>query len=88
MPRFLAEHRLPYSTEAESLEFAKAMTPKAPAGFSWKLTYCDSSAHKFVCEWEAPSKEAIEEAMKANNVPFDAIYPAKVCNPAKMSFEG
>ena len=88
MPRFLAEHRLPYSTEAEFLEFAKAMTPKVPAGFSWKLTYCDFSTHKFVCEWEAPSKEAIEEAMKANNVPFDAIYPAKVFNPAKMGFEG
>jgi len=88
MPRFVAEHKLPYSTEAEFSEFAKAMTSKIPAGFSWKQTYCDFSTHKFLCEWEAPSKEGLEEAMKANSVPFDAIYSAKVFNVAKMGFEG
>ena len=87
MPRFLAEHKLPYSTEAEVLEFAKAMIPKIPAGFSWKLTYCDFSTHKFFCEWEAPSKDALGEAFKANGVPFDAIYPTKVFNATKMGFE-
>jgi len=87
MQRFLAEHKLPYSTEAEFLEFAKLMTPKIPAGFSWNLSYCDLSNHKFFCEWEASSKEALGEAFKANSVPFDAIYPAKVFRVAKMSFE-
>lgn len=87
MSRFLAEHKLPYSTEAEVLAFAKEMTPKIPAGFSWKLTYCDFSTQKFICEWEAPSKEALGEAFKANGVPFDAIYPAKLFNAAKMAFE-
>ena len=88
MPRFLAEHKLPYSTEAEVLEFAKVMTPKIPAGFSWKLTYCDFSTHKFFCEWEAPSEEGLGEAFKANNVPFDAIYPVKLFDAGKMGFEG
>lgn len=87
MPRFLAEHKLPYSTDAEFLAFAKQIAPKVPAGFSWKLTYCDFSSQKFLCEWDAPSKEALGEAFKANSVPFDAIYPAKVFNPVKMGFE-
>jgi hypothetical protein len=88
MPRFLAEHKLPYSTEAEVLAFAKQMKPKIPKGFSWKLTYCDFGSHKFFCEWDAPSKEALAQAFKENSVPFDAIYPAKVFNAGKMGFEG
>jgi len=88
MPRFLAEHTLPLSTEAEFLAFAKQMKPKVPAGFSWKMTYCDFRNHKFTCEWEAASKKALGEAFKANSVPYDAIYPVKVFNVAKMGFEG
>jgi hypothetical protein len=88
MPRFLAEHKLPLGTEAEVLAFAKQMKPKVPKGLAWKLTYCDFASRKFFCEWEAPSKEALAEAFKANSVPFDAIYPAKLFNVAKMGFEG
>jgi hypothetical protein len=87
MPRLIAEHTLPYSTEAEFLKMAKEMTPKVPKGCSWKLTYCDFDKHKFFCEWEAPSKEALGEAFKANKMPFDAIYPVKLFNVAKMGFE-
>jgi len=88
MPRFLAEHKLPFSTEAELLAFAKQMKPKVPKGFAWKLTYCDFGSHKFFCEWDAPSKEALGQAFKENNVAFEAIYPAKLFNVAKMGFEG
>lgn len=88
MPLFLAEHKLPYPTEAEFLAFAKQMKPKVPKGFTWKLTYCDFGNRRFLCEWEAASKEALAEAFKANNVPFEAIYPAKLFNAAKMRFEG
>jgi hypothetical protein len=87
MPRFIAEHTIPYSTEAEFLGMAKEMTPKIPEGFSWKLTYCDFDNHKFFCEWEAPSKEGLGEAFKVNEMPFDAIYPVKLFNVAKMGFE-
>jgi hypothetical protein len=88
MPRFIAEHTLPYSTEAEILKMAKEMKPKIPKGYTWKLTYCDFASHKFFCEWEAPSKDGLVEAFKANNFPFDAIYPVKLFNPGKMGFEG
>jgi len=88
MARFVAEHKLPLSTEAEFLAFTKQMKPKIPKGFSWKLTYCDFSNHKFICEWEAASKEGLAEAFKTNNVPFEAIYPVKLFNVAKMGFEG
>jgi hypothetical protein len=87
MPRFIAEHTLPSSTEAEFLKIAKEMRPKVPKGFSWKLTYCGFNNHKFFCEWQAPSKKALGEAFKANDFPFDAIYPVKLFNVAKMGFE-
>ena len=88
MPRFLAEHKLPYSTESEFLAFAKQRKPNVPKGFTWKLTYCDFSNHKFLCEWDAPSKEALAEAFKTNSVPYEAISPVKLFNAAKMRFEG
>lgn len=87
MPRFIAEHTLPYATEAEFLKMAKEIRPKIPKGFTWKLTYCDFANHKFFCEWQAPSKEGLGQAFKANNFPFDAIRPVKLFNTGKMGFE-
>ena len=87
MPRFIAEHTMPYSTEAEFLKMAKEMRLKIPKGYSWKLTYCDFNNHKFLCEWQAPSKEGLGEVFKANNFPFDAIRPVKLFNAGKMGFE-
>jgi hypothetical protein len=87
MPRFIAEHTLPFSTEAEFLKMAKEMKLKIPKGFSWKLTYCDFANHKFICEWQAPSKEGLGETFKTNNFPFDAIRPVKLFNAGKMGFE-
>jgi len=87
MPRFVAEHTLPLSTEAEFLKMAKEMRPKVPKGYSWKLTYCDFNNHKFFCEWQAPSKEGLAEAFKANTFPFDVIHPVILFNAGKMRFE-
>ena len=81
MPRFIAEHTLPHS-ESEFLEMAKSTAPQIPEGFTWKLTYCDFDSHKFICEWDAPSKEALDQAFKANQMPYDVIYAVKLYNVA------
>jgi len=85
LPKFMAVHTLPL-TEEQALQQAKNM-PKFPAGFNWKLTYCDFPDHKFFCEWEAPSKGALEQVLKAQNTPFEAIYPVRIFNVAKAKFE-
>jgi len=86
MPRFIAIHTLP----VEENNF-QAMVDKSiggiPKGFTWKQTYCDFANHKFFCEWEAPSKEALEEGFKAQKLPFDAVYPVKLYTVAKKKFE-
>ncbi len=83
MPRLIAVHTAPFKQE-NFKDWAKQTRPK---GFSWKLTYCDFDDNKFFCEWEAPSKEALAEAFKAQNMPFDAIYPVKLFDVAKAKFE-
>jgi hypothetical protein len=84
LPRFMAVHTLPL-TEAEAKKQAENM-PKFPAGFAWKQTYCDFAGHKFFCDWEAPSKEALAQVFKAQNMPFEAIYPVRLFDVAKAKF--
>ena len=83
MPRLIAVHTGPFTEDQFKDMARKAM----PEGFSWKLTYCDFDDNKFFCEWEAPSKEALAEAFKAQSLPFDAIYPVRLFNVAKAEFE-
>ena len=61
--------------------------PAFPPGVAWKLTYCDFADGKFFCEWEAPNKETIEQIFRAQNMPFDAIYPVRLFDFAKMALE-
>ena len=86
MPRFIAVHTAPF-TEEQMKAAIKDMPPQLPAGVSWKLTYCDFADNKFFCEWEAPNKEAIEQIFKANNMPFDAVYPVRLLDVAKAELE-
>jgi hypothetical protein len=86
MPRFIAAHTLPMD-EAQFKAMADDMVPKIPGGFTWKSTYCAFGENKFFCEWDAPSKEALEQAFKANSMPFDAIYAAKLFDVASKTMQ-
>lgn len=87
MAKFLAAHTLPGYNEEKFIAMSKQMTPAIPEGFSWKLTYCAFDQDKYFCEWEAPSKEALEQAFKQNNMPFDAVYPVKQFDVSQAKFE-
>jgi len=71
--------------EAQFMSMANDMIPKIPNGFAWKSTYCAFGDNKLICEWEAPGKEALEQAFKANNMPFDAVYAAKLFDVASKT---
>jgi len=85
MPRFIAVHTMPM-TEEQLMGIFKGTTPP-PKSLSWKQTYCDFKDGKFFCEWEAASKEAIEEYFKSVKMPFDAVYPVRLFNVAKKKFQ-
>jgi hypothetical protein len=88
MAKFIAVHSMP-GNEQELISMLKQAAPQIPKGkgFKWVESYCDFTNHKQFCNWEAPSKEALEQAFKSNKVPFDAIYPVKRLNPATMKLE-
>jgi|WetSurMetagenome_2_1015567.scaffolds.fasta_scaffold227092_1 hypothetical protein len=86
MQRFLAVHTLPFSKE-QFQSVAEKTLKTVSTGFTWKQTYCDFSNHKFFCEWEAPSQEALEKGFKANKMPFDAIYPVELYNTSAKTLE-
>jgi hypothetical protein len=89
MPRFIAVHTLPY-TEEQWDEFVKTVPERLsqlPSGVKYNLTYCGFTDGKFFCDWEAPSKETVEQIFKGMEMPYDAVYPVKLFNIAKMGFE-
>lgn len=81
MARFVAVHTLPY-TEEQRMSQLSDMLGRIPAGFTWKQTYCDFDNHKFFCEWDTPSKEALAEGFKGVDMPFEAIYAVKLLDVA------
>ncbi len=85
MAKFMAVHTLPLTKE-QTLEMAKQQ-PAMPKGLVWKQSYCDFSSHKFFCDWEAPSKEAIENYFKQVKMPYDAVYPVEIFNVAANKYE-
>ena len=89
MPRFIAVHTMPMAEEKWG-EFAKGASAKMsqlPPGVKYNLTYCGFTDGKFFCDWEAPNKEAVEQVFKGMDMPYDAVYPVRLFNAAKMAFE-
>ena len=83
MPKFIAVHTLPFNEKeflAQAKELAKLELPK---GLNWSLTYCAFGEHKFFCEWEAPTKEALKKHFKQIEIPYDAIHSVKLFDVAK-----
>lgn len=83
MPRFIAVHSLVF-TEEKMKEMAKKPLPE---GISWLRSFCGFADNKSFCEWEAPSKEAIEQVLKQVEVPFDKIYPVRLFDVATATLE-
>jgi hypothetical protein len=77
MAKFLAVHTL-QMTQEQFMSMGQEAMHKIPKGFTYKLTYCAFDEHKFFCEWDAPSKEALAQGFKTLNMPVDFIYPVKV----------
>jgi hypothetical protein len=88
MPKFIAVHTLPFSEE-QFIAQSKDLVSKSkfPKGFNWTLTQCAFGDHKFFCEWEAPSKESLEEQFKQIKMPYNAVYPVKTFNVLKGKLE-
>ncbi len=85
MPRFLTVH-----SQAFTIEQLTKLTQAAdqlPAGVSWSSTDCAIGSERSFCEWKAPSREPVEQVLKANNLPFIAIYQVRRFNPAQAGFE-
>ena len=88
MPRFIAVHTLPYTSQ-EFLDAMKQASEKLslPPGVVPNLSYCGFDDHKFFCDWEAPDKETLEQIFKTMEMPFEAIYPVRLFDVAKMELE-
>jgi hypothetical protein len=78
MAKFIAVHTMPVNEQ--QFKNLMAQLPGIPKGFTFKQTYCDFTNHKFFCDWEAPSKAALEQFFKAQGMPFDMVHPVKVYN--------
>jgi len=87
MPRFIAVHTMPVTEEQWKERTMASEKPSFPPGVVWKVTYCDFADGKFFCECEAPTKEIVEQVLKGMGLPFDAVYPVRLFDFAKMTLE-
>ncbi len=83
MPRFMATHSVVYDEEQ-----LKELTKKdLPVGVSWIRTFCGFDDNKSFCEWQAPSREAVEQVFQSANIPYDAIYPVRLFDVPTATLE-
>jgi hypothetical protein len=87
VPRFIAVHTFPFTVEQALKGFEDLAARPLPPGVSWMNTWCDFDGHRFFCEWDVPSREALAEAFRVNEVPFDAIHPVRHYDPATRTLE-
>ena len=45
---------------------------------TWRRTYLSSDHRRMTCEFEAPDAEAVREACRSADVPFDRAWAAEV----------
>jgi len=82
-------HTLPVN-DAEFIDGVKKdseQLSQLPSGVVYHRTYCGFADHKFFCDWEASSKEGLEQVFKAQEMPFDTIYPVRLFDVAKLKLE-
>ena len=66
MARFIVVHSSPEnSSQDQMIAFARQVAASLPAGTEWRNSWYSGEADKLFCEWEAPSKEAIQAALEA-----------------------
>jgi hypothetical protein len=82
----MAVHTLTHPVEDNFQAMVEKVTKAVPKDYVWKQTYCDFVSHKFFCEWEAPSKEALAQTFKDINYSFEAVYEVKLHIVAKKKF--
>jgi hypothetical protein len=85
MPRFLAVHAHAFSEE--QLKQLASRKDQLPQGITWNQAYCAPGSDRAFCEWDAPSKEAVEQVLKANAMPFVAIYQVDRFDPDRAEFD-
>lgn len=85
MPRFLAVHAHAFSEE--QLRQLVSKKDQLPPGVTWNQTYCARGSDRAFCEWDAPNKDSVEQVLKANDLPFVAIYQVDRFDPVKAEFE-
>lgn len=83
MSRFLVAHSVVFSEE-KMKELAKKPLPE---GITWMRSFCGFEDSKSFCEWQAPSREAIEQVLRQVDVSYDAIYPVRLFDVATASLE-
>jgi hypothetical protein len=71
--------RIPKLTP-EAGEAVKKVLPDILArasGLKYNGTMCDPATGIGICDWDLPTKAAIQNAMKAPRMPFDTIVPVQ-----------
>jgi hypothetical protein len=84
MPKFYVIHytekgRLPRLTPEQAPAMKKAMqdTLAKNRNLKYNGTMFDSKTGIGVCDWDAPTAQAVEDVMKALGVPYDAVVPVE-----------
>ena len=81
MPKFIVTHvtnKVPPFTP----EFFKQLRPTAEPLLRekypevvWNYVFIDNATGRAICDWDAPTAEAVEDVLKKLGMPYDAVFP-------------
>jgi Protein of unknown function (DUF4242) len=79
-----ATHRCAEQLAVQSDDLAAPMRVNADVGAHWVLSFLSADTKKTYCLYEAPSAEAIHEAVRQANLPADVIVEMGELRPAQL----
>jgi hypothetical protein len=77
MPLFLVERSYAYDLELTADDIAGIKAINDAAGARWVSSFLSADKRRTYCLFEAPSEEAIREAVRLGSPPIDAIIPVE-----------
>jgi hypothetical protein len=83
MARFIVIHSIPaHATQDQTVDYAKKVMATLPPGTEWLNSWL-STEGKLICEWEAPTADAIQASLEpvADLFPIQTLYEVEWIDP-------
>lgn len=85
MPRFIVFHKslIADGSQDQLLEYGRKVLAGLAPGAEWLNSWWDAEEGRLICEWEAPTAEALRASVEpiSDSLPIEALHEVQPIDP-------